>query len=206
MRFTTAQYLEKEAITISVHNVSANSKVWLDGQVVFAISYDQLVTNSGATPPTSLLQSLGVDALIASDAAGSTTNSGTFALGVVKVNPSTTNVSTTNVAQVGVGGVSEAVCYGFTDAIIQVRTRAASTDVWATVAGAAGDQLIPETVNNCLKWSGTVPLQGPRVQFALAQALGSLGSISYASGTLNPNAASTATVETARLKVRVCCM
>lgn len=205
MRFTNIQYLEGERITVSVHNVDT-SKVWLDGQVVFAVSYDQIVTNNAATPPTSLLSSLGVDAMIASEAAGSSTNSGTFALGVVKVNPTTTNVNSSNVAQVGIGGVAEAVCYGFTDAIIQVRTRATSTDVWATAAGAAGDQLIPETVNNCLKWSATIPLNGPRVQFALAQALGSLGSISYASGSLNPNVASTATVETARLKVRVCCM
>lgn len=205
MRFTNIQYLEGERITVSAHNVGT-TKVWLDGQVVFAVSYDQVVTNNAATPPTSLLNSLGVDAMIGSEAAASTTNSGTYALGVVKVNPTTTNVSTANVAQVGIGGVTEAVCYGFTDAIIQVRTRATSTDVWATTNGAAGDQLIPETVNNYLKWSGTIPLQGPRVQFALGQSIGSQASISYASGTLNPNVPSTATVETARLKVRVCCM
>jgi hypothetical protein len=204
MRFTQIQYLEKEAITVSVHNLNA-SKAFLDGQVVFAISYDQLVTNAALTPPTSLSSSLGVDAMTANDAAGSTTNSGTFALGIVKVNP-TTNNTVANTVQLPVGGVAEAVCYGFTDAIIQVRTRATSTDVWATTNGAAGDQLLPETVNNCLKWSGTIPLQGPRVQFALAQAIGSQATISYASGTLNPNVASTATVETARLKVRVCCM
>lgn len=205
MRFTTSQYLEKEVITVSVHNVDA-TKVWLDGQVVFAISYDQLVTNAAAATPTSLLSSLGVDCMIASEAAGSTTNSGGLAIGIVKVNPTTTNVSTTNVAQVGVGGIAEAVCYGFTDAIIQVRTRATSTDVWATTNGAAGDQIIPETINNYLKWSATVPLQGPQPQFCLAQSIGSQASISYASGTLNPNAASTATVETARLKVRCCLM
>lgn len=206
MRFTQIQYLEKETVTVSVHNLNA-SKLFLDGQVVFAISWDQLVTNAAASPPTSQLSSLGVDCMTANDAAGSTTNSQGLVIGIVKVNSTTnnTNSGTTN-AQVPVGGVSEAVVYGFTDAIIQVRTRATSTDVWATTAGAAGDQLIPETVNNNLKWQGTLALNAARVQFVLAQALGSLGTISYASGTLNPNAASTATVETARLKVRVCCM
>lgn len=202
MRFTTSQYLEKETVTVSVHNLNA-SKAFLDGQVVFAISWDQLNTNNAANPPTSLLNSLGVDAMSANDAAGSTTNPCAFALGIVKVNANTGNANVSTI-QIPVGGVGEAVAYGFTDAIVQVRTRATSTDVWATTNGAAGDQLIPETVNNALKWQGTVPLSGPNPQFALGQSI-IAATISYNS-TNNPNAPGTLTVETARLKVRVCCM
>lgn len=202
MRFTNIQYLERECITVSVQNVNA-AKTFLDGQVVFAISYDQLVTNAAATPPTSQLSSLGVSAMTANDAAGSTTNSGAFAIGVVKVNPTTANTNLgAQTAATPIGGVTEAVCYGFTDAIVQLRTRATSTDVWAATTILAADQLGPETVNNNLSRVGTVALSSPKVQFAAAQ---SSGVTSLASGG-NTNVPSTGTVETTRMKVRVSCM
>lgn len=204
MRFTNIQYLEGEGATVSIHNLNV-SRTILDGQVVFAISHDEIVTNAAATPPTSLLRSLGVDVQTATDAATNITNNQGLCVGIAKINPTTTNISTTGQASLPVGGVTEAVCYGFTDAIYQVRTRATSTDVWATTNGVAGDQIIPETVNNNLKYQGTLALSAARVQFVLAQSV-SAASISYASGTINTNANSTATVETARLKVRVCCM
>ena len=201
MRFTNIQFLEGERVTVSIHNLNA-SKTILDGQVVFALSYDQLSTNNAATPPTSLLHSLGVDVMTANDAAGSTTNSGGLVAGVAKVNPTTTNISTTGQASIPVGGVGEAVCFGFTDAIVQTRTRATSTDSWASTGSlAAGDQVIPETINNNLKWQGSLALSAGRVAFVLAQSLASIASqaSNYAS-----NGASL--YEATRMKVRVSCM
>ncbi len=203
MRYTQIQYIEGERVTVSIHNLNA-SKVILDGQVVAAISYDLLNTNAAAATPTSQLASLGVDAQTMNDAAGNVTNSQGLILGIAKVNPTTANQSTAGVAQIPVGGVAEAVCYGFTDAIVQLRTRATSTDVWATQQTfAAGDQLIPETVNNNLKWQGTLALSAGKVQFVAAQSQASLAS--YAS-IGNPNAGGAVLFETTRLKVRVCCM
>jgi hypothetical protein len=204
MRFSNIQYLEKEQITVAVQNVNA-SKTFLDGQVVFAISWDLLNTDAVASPPTALTSSLGVAAQTANDAAGNVTNPQALAIGIVKVNPTTYNTPTQGVASasIAVGAVGEAVCYGFTDAIVQRRTRATSTDSWNTAASlAAGDQLIPETVNNNLTWQGTLALSTPKVQFAAAQSQNSLASFASAA---NTNAV-TATVETVRMKVRVCCM
>lgn len=203
MRFTNIQYLEGERITVSIQNLNA-SRTILDGQVVAAISYDEIVTNNAATPQTSLLNSLGVCAQTMTDAATNITNSQGLILGIAKVNPTTVNISTTGQASLPLGGVGEAVCYGFTDAIVQLRTRATSTDVWATQQTfAAGDQLIPETVNNNLKWQGSLALSAARVQFVAAQSQASLAS--YAS-IGNPNAGGAVLFETTRLKVRVCCM
>lgn len=205
MRFTQIQYLEKEAITVSVQNLNA-AKTFLDGQVVFAISNDLLVTDAGLSPPTALLSSLGVAAQTANDAATGTTNSGGFTIGVVKVNPTTNNNNLNSQAAIPIGGVGEAVCYGFTDAIVQLRTRATSTDVWAATTLLAGDQLGPETVNNNLSRVGTVAFSSPKVQFIVAQSY-SVASAASGANTVNVTLTGTAgTWETTRLKVRVCCM
>ena len=201
MRFTNIQYLETERITVSIHNLNA-SRTILDGQVVFAISYDQLGTNAAAAVPTSLINSLGVDVMTGIDAAASTTNSGGFTVGIAKINPTTTNISTTGVASLPVGGVTEAVCYGFTDAIAQVRTRATSTDSWASViSSVAGAQWIPEVTNNNLVYQGTIGLAAALPAFIAAQSLASI-----ASQASNYAANGAALYETTRMKVRVCCM
>lgn len=202
MRFSNIQYLEKEQITVAIQNVNASLTI-LDGQVVAAISYNALSTKAATTPPTADLSSLGVAAMTMNDAAGSTTNSQGLILGIAKVNPTTYNISTSGAASLAVGAVGEAVCYGFTDAIVQRRTRATSTDSWQTAQTfAAGDWLIPETVNNNLTWTATLPLNNAKVQFIAAQSVASLASFASAA---NTNAV-TATVETTRMKVRVCCM
>lgn len=202
MRFTQIQYLEREAITVAVQNVNA-TKTFLDGQVVFADSWNDVQTQSNATPPTAQLNSLGVCAMTANDVTGKVTNASGLTIGIVKVNPTTFNISTTGQASIAVGGVGEAICYGFTDAIVQRRTRLTSTDSWNTQQTfAAGDQLIPETVNNNLTWLGSLNLSSPLPNFIAAESQASLASFSSAG---NTNAV-TATVETIRMKVRVCCM
>lgn len=207
MRYSNIQYVESEVVSVAIQNLNATLTI-LDGQVVGAINYNTLVTAAAASPPTAGLNSLGVAAQTMNDLAGGTTNAQGLILGIAKVNPTTYNISSTGAASLAVGAVGEAICYGFTDAIVQLRTRATSTDVWATTAAiSAGDQLIPETVNNNLKSSGSVALGAARVQFVAAQSRAI--SITYASstGTINPNvSAASATVETIRMKVRVCCM
>ena len=123
MRFTTAQFLNKEAITISVRNNNSANAI-LDGQPVV---FDGV---AGATY-------LGVDVKHFSEAIFRT-----MVAGILKLN---------NKANLAKGLVAEAIVYGFTDAIVTRRTRAATTDTWASHAAiTAGDVLIPETVGNNL--------------------------------------------------------
>lgn len=113
MRFTTAQYLEKEVVTVSCRNNNAALAI-LDGQPVFLQSLNQ-ATN------------FGTDATNYNEASGL----GTFA-GIAKWSKLAGNSVTISGAQVG--DVFEAVAYGFTDAIIARQTRAATTDSWASAA------------------------------------------------------------------------
>lgn len=204
MRFTTSQYLEKEVVTVSFGNLNASAAI-VDGQVVFAISYDTLTTYSANTTGQQAgLSSIGVAAQTAADIVANTTNPNALCIGIAKVNPTTNNSNTGNLAQIPLLGVGEAVCYGFTDAIIQRRTRANSTASWPTAPSiAAGDMLVPESVNGYLTWSATQALGAVQSPFAAAQSAASESTLT--TGTLN-TAATAATVETLRMKVRVTLM
>lgn len=161
MRFTNVQYTETERVTVSYQNDNASLAIY-DGMPVFMQTYDQVHTEATATPATASDQNLGVYVRTGSTALGSSL--GPLLLGIAKVN--NTGVGQPGgqalvVASTPAGGVGEAVCYGFTDAIVLVGTRAASNSTWASQATfGAGDQLIPETVNNYLTWSATVALGG----------------------------------------------
>lgn len=125
MRFTTAQYLEKEVVTVSIRNNNASVAI-LDGQPVY-------LDNNNVTSVN-----LGVDVKNFAEALGSSPL-GLF-VGIAKTNKSG------GLAQ---GDVGEAVVYGFTDAIRTARTRATSTDTWASVATfGAGEAMIGETVGS----------------------------------------------------------
>lgn len=134
MRFGDIQYLEKNPATVSIRNNNASLAI-LDGQPVYYDNNDVVAVN------------FGVDVKTLSTALG-TSPVGLFA-GIAKINSNTGLL---------VGEVGEAICYGFTDAIISRRTRAASTDTWASVASfGAGDQLIGDSVNNGLLWKNALP-------------------------------------------------
>lgn len=133
MRFNNIQYLEKEVVTVSIRNNNATLAI-LDGAPVFFDTFDN-ATNWGVDVRTL-------------STAGGTSPQGFFA-GIAK---------TEKVGGMVVGDVSEAVVYGFTDAIVTRRTRAASTDTWASVASnGAGDEFLFDNVGNGLSRQSTVP-------------------------------------------------
>lgn len=138
MRFTNAQYLEKEVVTVSCRNNNATLAI-LDGQPVFYQSV-ALATN------------FGVDVSLASDASFS--GYGLFA-GIAKWSKLAGTATTITGAQVG--DVFEAVAYGFTDAIIIRRTRSATTDSWGTMGAlSANQQLDLDGAGNFLGLDNTV--------------------------------------------------
>lgn len=139
MRFCNAQYLEKEVVTVSCRNNNATLAI-LDGQPVF------LQDLSKAT-------NFGVDVTLTSDANFS---SPSLFAGIAKW--SKLAGSSANISGAQVGDVFEAVAYGFTDVIVARRSRAASTDSWATMAAiAVGDQLKANTVNNYVERHASDP-------------------------------------------------
>jgi len=181
MRFTQCQYVEKEVVTVSFRNNRA-SGVILDGQPIFLQSFDA-ATN------------FGTDAQLLSDSAAGVT----FAAGIAKW--SKLAGSSAQIGSAAVGDVGESVVYGFTDAIITLRTRAASTDTWASaVAIVAGDQLVPETVGNNLQRQGTLAASAAALaEYAAAQSVASVATAA-SNGTLL-SASSSALVDTIRMKV-----
>lgn len=133
MRFTTCQYLEKEVVTVSIRNNNASVAI-LDGQPVYADNNNVTSVN------------LGVDVKNFAEALGSSPH-GMF-IGICKTN---------KVGGLVAGDVGEAVVYGFTDAIRTARTRATSTDTYASVATfGAGDQLIGESVGSAVQRLGPI--------------------------------------------------
>lgn len=134
MRGSTVQYLQKEQYTVSVRNNNTSLAI-LDGQPVY-------LDNNNVTSVN-----LGVDVKNRSGALGSSPTA--FFAGIVKCQAA---------AGLAVGEVGEAVCYGFTDAIVTRRSRAATTDTWDTVPTfGAGNQLVGETTGNNLIHLGPIP-------------------------------------------------
>ena len=134
MRFSTAQSYQKEQGTVSIRNNNAAVAI-LDGQPV-------ILDNNNVSGVN-----LGVDVKRVSEGLG--TSPFGLLLGIAKAQ------TTDGIIK---GNLGEAVVYGFTDAIVTTRTRAASTDTWASVASfGAGDALVPETDGNNLKWQNFVP-------------------------------------------------
>lgn len=206
MRWNNCQYLEKEVATVSIQNLNASATI-VDGQVVFAISQDTLTTYQGNTsgqvgPPSPY--GLGVCAQTAADIVTNTTNPNALVIGIAKVNPTTSNINTTGVASIPLLGVGEAVCYGFTDAIVQRRTRTGTSASWASApAIAAGDQLVPESINGYLSWSQTVALGNYNIMFVAAQSAASESTLTTGTLNTNNNTPTNGTVETQRMKVKV---
>lgn len=207
MRYTNVQYAERETVTVSFMNLNAAATI-IDGQVVFAISQDLLTTYAAnTTGQVAYINSLGVSAQTASDIFANITNPSQLVIGIAKVNSTVGNLSATGQASVPLLGIGEAVCYGFTDAIIQVRTRSGTSASWNSVAAiGAGDQLTPETVNGYLTWVATIATGTEQFPFIAAQTKASQASLAASTSQLNTNAAINATVETVRLKVRVMLM
>lgn len=196
MRFTTVQFAETERVTCSIRNANASLAI-LDGMPVFMNTFDQVTTDTNASPSTSSLNQVGVDVRSYSTATGSSI--GNLFAGIAKVN----NSRVTQATGLAVGDFGEAVCYGFTDAIVVRRTRATSTDSWATIGSfGAGDQLVPETGNNYLTWSQTQAIGAANADIVAGQSQNSL--TTFASSA-NTNAV-TATAETVRMKVFIACM
>lgn len=134
MRGSSIQYLEKEVRTVTIRNNNATLAI-LDGMPVYFDNNDVTSVNFG-TDVKSLSTALG------------TSPTGLF-VGVAKA---------TVAAGLLVGEVGEAVVYGFTDILITRRTRAASTDTWASIASqGAGDQWIGETIGNNFARQGLIP-------------------------------------------------
>lgn len=206
MRYTNIQYVEKETVTVAIQNLNASAGI-VDGQVVFAISQDLLTTYAANTSgQIAGANSLGVCAQTAADIFANITNPGQLVIGIAKVNSTVANYSSTGQAQIPLLGVGEAVCYGFTDAIVQRRTRAGTSASWATGPSiAAGDYLYPETVNGYLTWGGTVA-NGTVAQYAFVAAQSAASESTLTTGTANTLAGTNATVETLRMKVRVTMM
>lgn len=206
MRYTNIQYLEKEAVTVSIQNLNASAAI-VDGQVVFAISQDLLTTYStNTTGQIASLNSLGVCVQTAADIFANITNPSALVVGIAKVNPTTANTGNSATAQLNLLGVGEAVCYGFTDAIVQRRTRGGTSASWPSApAIAAGDQLTPETVNGYLTWASTLTTGLARFAFIAGQSAASESTLTTGA-TVNTAASSGATVETIRMKVRVTLM
>lgn len=166
MRFTNVQFAHGEEITCSFRNENA-TKVIVDGQPVFYIDAGIVLGLNAQTPPSLYGPNnyAGIDATTPSDIAASQTTKWSLFAGIAKNTktvgypPSASNPYIQPPAQYAVGDVGEAVCYGFTQAIITMRTRLTSTDSWASIAAmSAGDQLVPETIGNALSWAGTLPV------------------------------------------------
>ena len=180
MRFSNAQYLEKEVVTVSCRNNRSSGAI-LDGQPVF------LQDVGTAT-------NFGTDSVLFADSGA---NIGLVA-GIAKWYKLAGISSQITGAQVG--DVFEAVAYGFTDAIITLRTRATSTDSWSSSpAIAVGDALAPETNANNLTRTTTLGNGAPAQPFVAAQSTASQST--QASGTSGGTAALTA--DTVRMKVMV---
>lgn len=139
MRFNNIQYLEKEVVTVSCRNNNA-SAVILDGMPVFLDSFD-IATNFGVDCH---------DAKTAVSAGGGVSIGGAF-LGIAKFSKLAGTSSQLTGAQPG--DVFEVVVYGFTDAIVQRRTRTATNATWPSLSAiGAGDQMNFETVNGYVSW------------------------------------------------------
>lgn len=178
MRFTTAQYLEKEVVTVSIQNDNASLAI-LDGMPVFFEGNN--VTNVN----------LGVSVRTYSTIAGSSLAA--LQVGVAKTN---------KVGGLAVGDVGEAVCYGFTDAIVVRRTRTGTAASWPTApAIGLGDQLVPETGNNYLTFSQTIAIGANPPIFAAGESFASKDTLT--TGTANTAAGTADTAETVRMKVLV---
>jgi len=184
MRFTTSQYLEKEVVTVSCRNNNASLAI-LDGQPVFLQDVGK-ATN------------FGTDVTLFSDTNVSTVN---LTAGIAKWSKLAGTSSQLTGAQVG--DVFEAVAYGFTDAIITLRTRATSTDSWSSSpAIAVGDQLIPETIGNNLIRQGTLTGSNANIgHFAAAQSTAS--QTTGASNATLVGGVTTVIADTVRMKVLV---
>lgn len=182
MRFCNAQYLEKEVVTVSCRNNRSSGAI-LDGQPVF------LQDIGNAT-------NFGTDVILAGD------SNATFSLYAGIAKWSKLAGTSTQLTGAQVGDVFEAVAYGFTDAIITLRTRTSSTLSWnSSPAIGLGDQLVPETVGNNLQWSTTLGAGAAGVPFAAAQTQASQSS--GASNLTLLSAATNALVDTIRMKVMV---
>lgn len=182
MRFSNAQYLEKEVVTVSCRNNRSSGAI-LDGQPVFL----QDVGNA---------TNFGTDSILAGDA----NYAPALVAGIAKWYKLAGTSSQLTGAQVG--DVFEAVAYGFTDAIITLRTRTSSTLSWnSSPAINVGDQLIAETVGQNLAGNGAMALSSPDQPFIAAQSQASQSS--GASNMTLLSAASNALVDTIRMKVFV---
>jgi hypothetical protein len=184
MRFNNIQYLEKEQVTVSCRNNNASAVIY-DGMPVFVDSAD-IATNLGTDVH---------DAKTAVSAGGGISLSGTF-LGIAKWNKSAG--ITSQLAGAQPGDVFEAVVYGFTDAIVQRRTRTATNATWPSLSAiGAGDQMDFETVNGYLSW---VASQAASVWPGFVQA----GSNVASTGATEASSLYAAgTVDTIRMKVFV---
>lgn len=191
MRFCQQQGRETERVTVSFKNANAALAI-LDGMPVFLNTQNQLTTDIAAG--TSLQENLGVDVRTYSTAVGVSISQ--LFLGIAKVN----NLKTPQSVGAIVGEIGEAICYGFTDAIVTRRTRATSTDTWATIASfGAGDQLVPETGNNYLTWSQSLAIGAAMYPVVAGESQASLATFGSSA---NSNAVA-ATAETVRMKVFV---
>jgi hypothetical protein len=183
MRFTNAQYLEKEVVTVSCRNNNAALAI-LDGQPVFLQDVGK-ATN------------FGTDATLFSDANVSGVG---LVAGIAKWFKLAGNSAQLTGAQVG--DVFEAVAYGFTDAIITLRTRATSTDSWSTSpAIAVGDAMAPETLANNLTRTTTLGNGAAIPPFVAGQSQASQ-TTGASNATLN-GGVTTVTADTVRMKVMV---
>lgn len=160
MRFTNVQFAHGEEITVSIRNQNAANAI-VDGQPVFYINQSIIAASNVSTAGSAFL---GIDVTTPSDIAAAQVSNWSLFAGIAKIAknigfpPSTTNPYLQGPAQLYVGDVGEACVYGFTDAIITMRTRLTSTDSWASVAAfSAGDLLIPETIGNALSRVSTLP-------------------------------------------------
>jgi hypothetical protein len=168
MREGTIQFLTGEKRTVSIRNGNAAVAI-LDGQPVYF--------KPAADFP-------GVDVLdySAARAVG-------MVAGIAKCQLA---------AGLAIGEVGEAVCFGFTDAIVVRRTRSATNVTWASVAAIAfGDQLVPETGNKFLTHSNTPAIGAGAMPFVAGEAVASL-----ADGVASTHLAGQ-TAETVRMKVLV---
>jgi hypothetical protein len=181
MRLSTAQYLEKEIVTVSIRN-NETSVAILDGQPVYFDGADVSSVN------------LGVDVK-----GYATTSSGlTMLVGIAK---------TQKVGGLVAGDVGEAIVYGFTDAIVVRRVRANSTIAWPTApALGVGDQFVPETGNNGFTYSATQAVGANMINFAAGQTYASAATLATSDNTGAASGFSAKTASTVRMKVFVRCM
>lgn len=186
MRFTNAQYLEKEVVTVSCRNNNASLAI-LDGQPVFLQALN-VATN------------FGTDVSLYSDTNFSALN---LCVGLAKWSKLAGTSSQITGAQAAVD-VFEAVVYGFTDAIVTLRSRLTSTDSWASIAScAAGDFLTPESLaNNLSRIGSVVGVSDFYPGFFAAQSFGTIQT-GNSSNTPVSATATTVTADTIRMKVFV---